>query len=138
MTNKNTNKIITERNAIYDRLCSVLTEYEENLCSEAALYSVLVDIQREWENIITAQTDIELANEAKAYSGTDEDRLKDKALFVKNLGILLSQANTDVISAELTDNDTMLIRYEAGGTRKINIAADSYWAIIKDAAKYVM
>lgn len=138
MTDKDTDKIITERNAIYDRLCSVLTEYEENLCSEAALYSVLVDIQREWENIITAQTDVELANEAKAYSGTDEDRLKDKALFVKNLGILLSQANTDVISAELTDNDTMLIRYEGGGTRKINIAADSYWAIIKDAAKYVM
>lgn len=138
MTNKNTNKIITERNAIYDRLCSVLTEYEENLCSEAALYSVLVDIQREWEHVITAQTDIELANEARAYSGTDEDRLKDKALFVKNLGILLSQANTDVISAELTDNNTMLIRYESGGTRKINIAADSYWAIIKDAAKYVM
>lgn len=81
---------------------------------------------------------ITLANELKAYHKTKEDRFKDKSTFVTNLGILLQQANTDVISAELIDNDTVLIKYIGGGTRWINIAADSYTAIIKDIVKNIM
>jgi hypothetical protein len=40
---------------IYDRLCRVLTKYEEGEYGAEELYSMLVDIQNLWENLITAE-----------------------------------------------------------------------------------
>ena len=51
--------ITNERNAIYDELCRVLTDYESNGSEESAsaddLYTLLVKIQNRWEDVITAQ-----------------------------------------------------------------------------------
>ena len=42
---------------IYDKLSRVLTDYETNIEgeSEVELYEMLVEIQNNWESVITAQ-----------------------------------------------------------------------------------
>ena len=45
---------MNERQAIYDELCRILTDYEENGSTED-LYGMLVKIQNNWESVITAQ-----------------------------------------------------------------------------------
>lgn len=42
----------TEKNAIYDRMCGVLTDYEEGKSNENDLYEMLVEMQNEWEALI--------------------------------------------------------------------------------------
>lgn len=74
------------------------------------------------------------ANEAKtAYMDKEEANL-DKQRFVSNLGWLMSQTRDGVLRAELEDNDTVVITYFGGGTHRVNIAMDSYAAIIRDVA----
>lgn len=49
---------MTERERIYDRLCFTLTEYEQSDNHESwnnTLYSMLLDIQNNWEAVITAE-----------------------------------------------------------------------------------
>ena len=56
---------MNKRNQIYDKLSSVLTEYEEmdlkkttmdNLVAQNQIfYDLLIEIQNEWETVITAQ-----------------------------------------------------------------------------------
>ena len=52
---------MNERNAIYDELCGVLTDYEGNGSDKKAtandLYHMLVKIQNRWEDVITKQDD---------------------------------------------------------------------------------
>lgn len=59
-----------------------------------------------------------------------------KQAFVRNLGQLLSQTRTGVISAELKDEDTVIVHYQ-DGEGKVNIACDSYLAIIKDVVNSI-
>ena len=66
--------------------------------------------------------------------GDKEGCLKDRKLFVENLGELLSQTNRQVISAELDDNEIVQVRFE-GGVKKVNVNMDSYLGIIKDVLK---
>lgn len=51
-----------ERQQIYDRLCAVLTNYEQTdndnidyIDVAETLYEMLVEIQNKWETVITAQ-----------------------------------------------------------------------------------
>ena len=46
-----------QKRAIYDELCSVLTDWEEMKASSEDLYDMLVKIQNNWETIITASED---------------------------------------------------------------------------------
>lgn len=46
-------------------------------------------------------------------------------------------ANLDVTGLSLADNDHVIISFKGGGKKKVNIAADSYGAIICDVMKYV-
>lgn len=46
-------------------------------------------------------------------------------------------ANLDVIGLSLIDNNHVLITFKGGGTRRVNITADSYGAIIRDVMKRV-
>lgn len=66
--------------------------------------------------------------------GDKEGCLKDRKLFVENLGELLSQTNQQVISAELDDNEIVTVHFE-GGDKKVNVNMDSYLGIIKDVLK---
>ena len=46
-------------------------------------------------------------------------------------------ANLDVIGLSLVDDNHVLIRFKGNGTRKVNIEADSFGAIILDVMKHV-
>lgn len=46
---------MNERDRIYDEICSILTRYEckDGVC-EQDLYEMLVEVQNNWEEVITA------------------------------------------------------------------------------------
>ena len=58
-----------------------------------------------------------------------------KSDFVKVFELTLVCANLDVDSLSLIDDNTAQITFKGGGTRKVNIEADSYGAIIVDVMK---
>ena len=60
----------------------------------------------------------------------------NKSEFVKSFESVLQNANVDVISLDLIDDEHVEITYKGGGKRKINIACDSYKAIMIDVLKY--
>lgn len=77
------------------------------------------------------------ANESKAMFADNADSFEDRRLFVHNLGFLLSQTREGVVSAELRDDDVVVIRFEDGGLQSVNVKCDSYMAIIRDVAKAI-
>lgn len=84
---------------------------------------------------------MELANEdAMMYAGPLEE-LMDKKLFVENLGILLSQTREGVAGCVLLNDETLEIHFrQPDGSiyrEKVNIACDSYAAIIRDTMKHI-
>lgn len=82
---------------------------------------------------------MERANETMAGSMNEEGAIRDRELFVRNLGELLSQTRDGVVSCELIDaekpTEHVLVTYRGGGTRRIGTYIDSYAAIIRDVAK---
>ena len=75
-----------------------------------------------------------LADEARAERMWDDDR----RLFVRNLGWLLSQTRCGVVSCGLygdQNREYVIVRYDHGGKREIDVTADSYLAIIRDVTK---
>ena len=82
---------------------------------------------------------MERANETAAAFMSDEDAIRDREIFVHNLGDLLSQTRDGVVSCELINaekpSEHVLVTYKGGGTRKICTHMDSYAAIIRDVAR---
>jgi len=82
---------------------------------------------------------MERANETMAAIMNEEGAIRDRELFVRNLGELLSQTRDGVVSCELIDaekpTEHVLVTYRGGGTRRIGTYIDSYAAIIRDVAK---
>lgn len=63
---------------------------------------------------------------------------EDRELFVENIGWLLSQTRTGVVSAALdSETDIVTVTFENGYTKRINVACDSYIAIVRDVAKRI-
>ena len=60
----------------------------------------------------------------------------NKSEFVKSFESVLRNANVDVVSLDLIDDEHVEITYKGGGKRTINIACDSYKAIMIDVLKY--
>ena len=60
----------------------------------------------------------------------------EKKDFIKSFETVLRNANVDVISLDLIDDEHVEITYKGGGKRKVNIACDSYKAIMVDVLKY--
>ena len=60
-----------------------------------------------------------------------------KQEFIAVLENTLLCANLDVVGLSLIDDDHVLITFKGNGTRKVNITADSFGAIIVDVMKYV-
>lgn len=60
-----------------------------------------------------------------------------KKQFIKSLEQTLRLTRAGVKSLELVDNETVIIHYEGGGKRPVNIALDSATAIIRDVASVV-
>lgn len=46
---------MNEKDMIYDEMCGVLTDYENNKVGADELYKILVKIQNNWEDVITTQ-----------------------------------------------------------------------------------
>ena len=78
------------------------------------------------------------ANETAAAYMSDEDAIRDREQFVRNLGWLLSQTRDGVIGCELINaeqvGEHVLVTYRDGGKRRIGTHMDSYAAIIRDVA----
>lgn len=63
---------------------------------------------------------------------------EDKGLFVENLGWLLSQTRTGVVSAALdSGTDIVTVTFDDGYTKRMSVEGDSYIAIIRDVAKHI-
>lgn len=78
------------------------------------------------------------ANEGKMMYAPPEVAAADKALFITNLAGLLRQTREEVVDLALSkDGDTVTIIFDGGGTRRVNIACDSYLAIVKDVANAI-
>ena len=60
-----------------------------------------------------------------------------KEQFIKSLEQTLKLTRAGVESLELADEETVVIYYEGGGKRPVNIALDSATAIIRDVARVV-
>ena len=60
----------------------------------------------------------------------------NKSEFVKSFESVLQNANVDVVSLDLIDDEHVEIAYKGGGKRKVNIACDSYKSIMIDVLKY--
>ena len=60
-----------------------------------------------------------------------------KEQLVKSLGETLSLTREGISHLELKDNDTVIIHWNNGYQREVNIACDSGLAIIKDVAKSI-
>ena len=61
----------------------------------------------------------------------------NKSDFITIFEITLISANLDIISLSLVDDNTAQITFKGGGTRRVNIEADSHSAIILDVMKHV-
>ena len=61
----------------------------------------------------------------------------NKTEFIATLETTLVNANLDIISLVLVDDNTVQITFKGNGTRKVNIEADSRAAIILDVMKHV-
>lgn len=57
--------------------------------------------------------------------------------FVSIFELTLVSANLDIISLTLIDDNTVQITFKGGGTRRVNIEADSHSAIILGVMKHV-
>jgi hypothetical protein len=54
----NRDYVITKRNKIYDKLSTLLTDIDDaEIDCDSEIYDLLVEIQRNWEDVITAQVD---------------------------------------------------------------------------------
>ncbi len=78
------------------------------------------------------------ANEDAAMYASSEVAAADKALFITNLAGLLRQTREGAVDLALSeDGETVTILFDGGGTRRVNIACDSYLAIVKDVTKAI-
>lgn len=60
-----------------------------------------------------------------------------KSDFITIFELTLISANLDIISLSLVDDNTAQITFKGGGTRRVNIEADSHSAIILDVMKHI-
>ena len=60
-----------------------------------------------------------------------------KSDFITIFELTLISSNLDIISLSLVDDNTAQITFKGGGTRRVNIEADSHSAIILDVMKHV-
>ena len=81
---------------------------------------------------------LDRANETAAAFMTEEDAIRHREQFVRNLGWLLSQTRDGVVSCELIDaekpTEHVVVTYRNGYAKKIGTYVDSYAAIVRDVA----
>lgn len=94
------------------------------------------DPYKMWIQKHDGETAGRIADEKAAAYMEDADAKADRMLFVRNLGWVLSQTREGVITCELDNNEVVTV-YFTGGKKKVNVACDSYAAIVKDVVKVI-
>lgn len=62
----------------------------------------------------------------------------DRRLFVHNLGVLLRQTDNDIVGLDWdAETDIVRIEFISGAIKNVNVAMDSYIAIIRDVCKTI-
>ena len=92
----------------------------------------------EWLEELKRYREEAFADETAAFYKSDAEALKDRELFVRNLGTLLSQTREGVMHCELVDGETddeRVCIYYSGGRREVNTRMDSYMAIVRDVSR---
>jgi hypothetical protein len=107
----------------------------------------LYDYENGWADCIremlkfTRENDdliLEKSSEIAMTFASDEDRLEDKAAFVRNIGKVAMQTRTGCIGMQLENGgDTVKVNYNRGGFHKVNIHMDSYAAIMRDCSSNI-
>lgn len=127
---------------------SAFKEMLEQVLS-AGSYEEALSIIREHVNLIdtaastvapsreTARAEFCHANETSAAFAEEKAMAQDRATFVRNLGILLSQTREGIIGCELDENEVVTIHFKHGATRCVNVECDSYIAIIREVTEYI-
>lgn len=115
----------------------------------AGSYEEALSIIREHVNLIdtadstiapsreTARAEFCHANETAAAFAEEKAKDQDRATFVRNLGVLLSQTREGIVGCELDENEVVTIHFKHGATRHVNVEYDSYMAIIRDVASHI-
>lgn len=81
---------------------------------------------------------IQLANEDRAFFLPRAEAWADKARFISALAVLLQMTRERVVGLSLSEDGEMVtLLYDGGFKKTVNIACDSYMAIIRDVAKKV-
>ena len=81
---------------------------------------------------------IQLANEDRAFLLPKAEAWADKVRFVSALAVLLQMTREGVVDLSLSeDGETVTILYDGGSEKPVNVACDSYMAIIRDVTKEV-
>lgn len=79
------------------------------------------------------------ADETRAEFLSEEGAIRDREIFVENLGDLLNQTRERISGCELIDaekpSEHVMIIFKNGGTRRIRTYMDSYAAIVRDVMK---
>ena len=80
-----------------------------------------------------------VANETRAAFMSKEDAIRDREIFVENLGDLLTQTRERIAGCILIDaekpTEHVLVLFKGTGTQRIGTYMDSYAAIVKDVMK---
>jgi hypothetical protein len=58
-----------------------------------------------------------------------------KEEFVDKLSELLQMANIEVESARLVNGETIIVRFESGAEKEVNVRFDSHYVMIQDLVK---
>lgn len=77
------------------------------------------------------------ADETSAMFVVDETAIADRKLFVKNLGLLLSQTREGIKGAYLDEREMVHVVRKDGYESCVNVAHDSYTAIIRDVCNHM-
>lgn len=75
------------------------------------------------------------ANETKMMFADEEANRRDKEIFVRNLGWLLSQTREQVERCYLDEEEQVHVVFRGGSERTVNVKYDSYAAIIRDVMR---
>ena len=62
---------------------------------------------------------------------------KDRAAFVINLGLLLTQTDNDVTGCDWLPEEDAVVVHFTGGDKTVNVAMDSYAGIIRDVMRRI-
>ena len=88
--------------------------------------------------VIDTLQQISQADEVKAQFMDDTSARKDRENFVRSIGDLLAQTREKVVSTELIgggDEESVKITFKGGSTKKVNVTACSYMAIVKSVVE---